>query len=298
MDFRYLLNKQFAHLLSALPEDFNVLAMALESTNSGVVITDCRQPDNPIIFCNHAFENMTGYSREEIIGQNCRFLQGNDRAQDELIVLGENIAKGVPVTVELRNYHKNGTLFWNELSIAPVRDTEGAVSHFIGIQNDVTRKKTMEIDLMQQIDFLNNRLTKQDKYIKKVEEILFGIMQTSRECIVILDEQLQIVKANPNFFQIFRQNQDEVIGASFGAIQNGQWDDPKLHHLLLNALKEDKRFNDFSLHLSKPHGWCKEVTVTGSKVQIKGIPKDFVLVTIRCKFNNEEKEESLDLLTR
>src|SRR5437868_6211235 len=131
MDFRYLLNKQLASVLQALPEDFNVLAMALESTNLGVVITDNRKGDNPIVLCNHAFENLTGYPREEIIGQNCRFLQGKDRSQEALALLSDSIANGQPITVELRNYHRNGTLFWNELSIAPVRDSEGIVTHFI-----------------------------------------------------------------------------------------------------------------------------------------------------------------------
>jgi len=298
MDFRYLLNKNLAAILTALPEDFNVLAMALESTNSGVVITDYRLPDNPIIFCNHAFENLTGYSREEVTGQNCRFLQGNDKVQDAIIELHESIQQGAPVTIELRNYHKNGTLFWNELSIAPVRDYEGNVTHFIGIQNDITRKKTMESDLMEQIDFLNQRLEKQNRYIKKIEEILFGILQTSRECLIVLDENLDIVRANSNFYHIFNLKEQDVVGIPFQYLQNSQWGDPSLHDLLISSLQENKPFKGFKLKLAEPNEKCTDMTVNGSKIQVEGIPKDLILVTIRCAFNRDEHQAGLKLLTK
>ena len=281
--------------MAALPEDFNILAMALESTNSGVVITDYRQADNPIIFCNHAFENLTGYSREEVTGRNCRFLQGDDLLQDALIQLSEAVKNGAPVTVELRNYQKNGTMFWNELSIAPVRDPEGTVTHFIGIQTDITRKKMTETDLMEQIDFLNNRLEKQAKYINKIEEILFGIMHTSRECLVVLDQDLLIIKANANFYDIFNETEADVIGHSFEQIQLGQWIDPELHSLLNDAHYKNKAFEGFSLHLSKLNEKCKEVTVSGNKLQVPGIPKDFILVNIRCKFIGDEHKSRLEL---
>jgi len=297
MDFRYLLHKKFANMLQALPEDFNVLAMALESTNSGVVITDFRQPDNPIIFCNHAFENLTGYNREEIIGQNCRFLQGKDRVQDSLKLLRESIENGAPVTVELRNYDKNGVLFWNELSIAPVRDSEGMVTHFIGIQNDVTRKKTLETDLMEQIDLLNSRLAKQQKYIRKVEEILFGIMQTSRECLIILDQNLTIIKANLNFYHIFQETEEDLVGKAFESIQSGQWSDQKLHSLLLTTLNEGESFDDFPLYLTKPNDKCNRITLAGSKINMEGMEKNYILLTIRCNFTNEEKSKAMTSLT-
>ena len=296
MDFRYLLNKQFANNLNALPEDFNVLAMALESTNSGVVITDYRQADNPIIFCNHAFENLTGYSREEIIGQNCRFLQRQDRAQDSLQVLRDSIEQGIPVTVELRNYDKNGVLFWNELFIAPVRDSEGSITHFIGIQNDVTRKRELQTDLMEQIDLLNGRLKKQDRYIKKVEEILFNIMETKRQCLVILDKKLNIVRANASFYEIFQVKADEVIGKAFESIQEGQWHHPKLHSLLLKALNKNHPFEEFPLYLPQPTEDCHLVMVTGSKIQIESIERDHILVVIRCKFTNTEKRPAVALV--
>ncbi|MGY3212042.1 PAS domain-containing protein [Mucilaginibacter sp. HD30] len=281
--------------MAALPEDFNILAMALESTNSGVVITDYRQADNPIIFCNHAFENLTGYSREEVIGRNCRFLQGNDLMQDELTRLQDAVTNGVAITVELRNYQKNGTMFWNELSIAPVRDFEGALTHFIGIQTDISRKKMMQTDLMEQIDLLNNRLEKQAKYISKIEEILFGIMHASRECLVVLDQDFMIVKANGNFYDIFEETEGDVIGRSFEQIQMGQWNDPGLHTLLIDAYFKNKSFEGFHFHLSKPNDKCREVKVSASKLQVEGIAKDLILVKIRCEFDYNEHKPKLEL---
>jgi len=286
MDFRYLLNKPLENGLSALPEDFKVIALAMESTNSGVVITDCRQPDNPIIFCNKAFENMTGYMREEIIGQNCRFLQGKDRVQDSLRLLRENIEQGLPLTVELRNYDKNGVMFWNELFIAPIRDGEGAITHFIGIQNDVTQKKALQTDLMEQIAILNDRLEEQNENIKKAEEILFNILETKHQCLVILDQKLNIVRANPNFYQTFQTEAAEVLERPFESIQEGQWGNPKLHSLLLSVLNEDQPFEEFPLHLSKSSENCHHMTVSGNKIKIEGIAKDYILVVIRCKFTS------------
>jgi PAS domain S-box-containing protein len=285
MDFRYLLNKQLTSVLHALPEDFNVLAMALESTNSGVVITDNRLDDNPIIFCNHAFENMTGYPREEIIGKNCRFLQGNDQAQQPLTLISDSIAKGVPITVELRNYHRNGTLFWNELSIAPVRNSEGKVTHFIGIQNDITQKKTMETELMEQIDILSNRLAKQEIYIKNVEEVLFGIMESARECLVILDKNLHVVKANPNFYELFQLSPEDVLDKKFTAIISVYDNETTLSKMFNDALNKALPFNDFRLNLSKDQ--CDEARVSANKIGLVGIKDDYLLVKIRCNYINK-----------
>ncbi|WP_374163593.1 PAS domain-containing protein [Arcticibacter sp. MXS-1] len=121
--------------------DLELLTAALNSSISGIIITDNQLRDNPIIYCNHTFEKMTGYSRHEIIGRNCRFLQMDDREQPERASLRRAVEEGRECLVEIRNYHKNGTLFWNELYIAPIKNKDGIITHFIGIQNDVSRRK-------------------------------------------------------------------------------------------------------------------------------------------------------------
>ncbi|MEL0456014.1 PAS domain S-box protein [Flavobacteriaceae bacterium SZ-1-7] len=117
---------------------------ALQSANNGIIITDALRPDNPIIYFNSAFQNLTGYSEAEILNNNCRFLQGNDRDQPPLKYLREAIKNGKSCQATLRNYKKDGTMFWNDVYIFPITNSRGTVTHFIGIQNDVTLKKKME----------------------------------------------------------------------------------------------------------------------------------------------------------
>lgn len=130
--------------LKASENHLQVLENAVQSARNGIVITDPLLPDNPIIFSNQAFCELSGYSLEEIIGKNCRFLQGVDHEQAELKVLREAIAERKPCIVTLRNYRKDGTLFWNELSIAPVMNDAGLCVNFIGVQNDITARKEAE----------------------------------------------------------------------------------------------------------------------------------------------------------
>jgi len=121
-----------------------VLKRAIESARNGIVITDPRLPDNPIVYSNQAFSDMTGYTLAEIVGKNCRFLQGHEHQQPELDDLRKAIADCVPFTTILRNFKKDGTLFFNELSIAPVHDDAGELINFVGVQNDVTSRKEAE----------------------------------------------------------------------------------------------------------------------------------------------------------
>jgi PAS domain S-box-containing protein len=115
------------------------------STNS-IVITDPNQPDDPLVYVNPTFERTTGYATEEALGRNCRFLQGEDGDQPGLEEVRAAVREGRHCTVVLRNYRKDGTLFWNELSVYPVRDEEGRVANFVGVQNDVTeRLRTEEV---------------------------------------------------------------------------------------------------------------------------------------------------------
>src|SRR4051794_9947408 len=94
--------------------DIRLFAAAINATSNGVVITDHSQPDEPIIYCNEAFEKLTGYSKQEIIGHNCRFLQDGDTNQDARRELKEAVRTGSYCQVEIRNYKKDGRLFWNE----------------------------------------------------------------------------------------------------------------------------------------------------------------------------------------
>ncbi len=121
-----------------------LLDRAVAASSNGIVITDARQKDNPIIYVNPAFERTTGYSFEEVRGRNCRFLQNGDRDQPQLEELRRAVREGGECRVVLRNYRKDGEQFWNELYISPVFDEEGRLTNFIGVQNDITERKRAE----------------------------------------------------------------------------------------------------------------------------------------------------------
>jgi diguanylate cyclase (GGDEF)-like protein/PAS domain S-box-containing protein len=134
---------------SSLADQLRVLRQAISESRDGISIADARQPDCPLIFVNPAFERMTGYSFEEVVGRNCRYLQGSDKDQQGLAVLRAALRHGEPCVVVVRNYRKDGTLFHNELSISPVHDASGTLTHYMGIQKDVTARITLEAELEQ-----------------------------------------------------------------------------------------------------------------------------------------------------
>jgi PAS domain S-box-containing protein len=122
------------------PDKLRLLDRAVTASTNSISITDLNQPDDPLVYVNPAFERTTGYAAEEVLGRNCRFLQGDDRDQPALGELKAAVYGGRPCTVVLRNYRKDGTLFWNELSVYPVRNEEGRMTNFVGVQNDVTER--------------------------------------------------------------------------------------------------------------------------------------------------------------
>jgi PAS domain S-box-containing protein len=111
---------------------------ALAACSSGIVIADARLPDAPVIYCNPAFERMTGYGRDEVAGLNGRFLQGAGTDPAAVAQLHDAIQTGEGTQLILRNYRKDGTPFWNDLTISPVHDATGTLTHFIGVQNDIS----------------------------------------------------------------------------------------------------------------------------------------------------------------
>ncbi|WP_240721623.1 EAL domain-containing protein [Halomonas marinisediminis] len=121
-----------------------ILEQGVEVSVNGLVIVDALRPDMPITYVNRAFETMTGYQREEVLGRNCRLLQGPDTDPQAVLQLRERLSRQQEVHVTLCNYRKDGAIFWNELYISPIRDRCGQVTHFVGIQHDVSERKAYE----------------------------------------------------------------------------------------------------------------------------------------------------------
>ena len=120
-------------------------AAAIRATRMPMIVTDARQHDNPIVFANDAFLAMSGYSREFVLGRNCRFLQGEGTDRESVARLNAAIDAGEDIAIDILNYRKNGEAFWNALYISPVTNEAGELLYFFASQLDVTQKKLAEI---------------------------------------------------------------------------------------------------------------------------------------------------------
>lgn len=136
-----IMKKPESDALNLIQRELALHDAAMESTSCGISISDARKPDMPLIYVNRAFCEMSGYLADEVVGRNCRFLQGEDRDQDARYIIREALASGNHCLVLLKNYRKDGSFFWNELIISPIRDKDGKLTHFVGVQNDVTDRE-------------------------------------------------------------------------------------------------------------------------------------------------------------
>ncbi len=127
----------------------DVFVASIGSTNMPIVICDARLPDCPIVFANDAFAELTLYTREDVIGRNCRFLQGPQTDRQTVAEIAHAVAQREKISVELLNYRKDGSTFWNALFISPVFDQRGELSHFFASLLDVTRRRHVE-DVLRQ----------------------------------------------------------------------------------------------------------------------------------------------------
>lgn len=134
-----------------------VLSAILDECVNGVTLADPDLEDAPIIYANKAFETLTGYSQEDIIGFNCRFLQGDDRDQEARFKISEAMKKNEGVVVTLKNYKKDGTLFHNRLKIVPLFDRKQRVLYYLGVQYDITDKVNADNEIKSLNELLNAR---------------------------------------------------------------------------------------------------------------------------------------------
>ena len=126
-----------------------VLSQILDTCVNGITLSDPDREDNPLVYVNEAFEFITGYGQEEVIGRNCRFLQNEDHDQEGIELIRQAIRDGKSATTTLRNYRKDGTLFYNQFTIRPLFDRRGKLIYYLGIQHDVTNQVEAEAELKQ-----------------------------------------------------------------------------------------------------------------------------------------------------
>lgn len=173
-------------------QELELLYQAINEAPVGVTLTDPTQEDNPIIYANDEFTNITGYSREESLGKNHRVLQGPETTEQSVREMREAIDSGESVSIELRNYRKDGTMFWKEVTIAPVFDRDGNLRNFIEFQEDINDRKERERELRQS-----------DRRFKAIFEdpnILVGLLEPDGSVISTNETANKYLDANPDEF--------------------------------------------------------------------------------------------------
>ncbi|MFW6448377.1 MAG: bacterio-opsin activator domain-containing protein [Halobacteriota archaeon] len=162
--------------------DEHLKERAMDEAPVGIVISDPAQPDNPLIYVNDTFESITGYDRRDILGRNCRFLQGPASDPEGIRAMREAIEAAEPITVELLNYRPDGEAFWNEVTIAPIRDGDGEVTHFVGFQADVSDRKQAQLALEARTAELEHLVDRIDGLVHDVtEELMRAISRAETE---------------------------------------------------------------------------------------------------------------------
>jgi two-component system, NtrC family, sensor kinase len=177
-------------------ESLRLLERALETVASGIIITDAVRPDFPILYSNPAFERMTGYTRAELAGKNCRLLQGPETSLEARQLIRDCLERREKCHVVLKNYRKDGTPFWNELSLTPLVDEKGRLTHYIGMQHDITAAKEAK-----------DRL-------RRSEELFRVITENAVDLIAIVDRQGRRIYNSPSYTAILGLAPDELHGTS------------------------------------------------------------------------------------
>jgi len=140
-----------------------ILLQLVESAQDGIVIAEKEGEDTILVYVNPAFERLTGYSADEILYQDCRFLQGEGTDLDAVKVIRHAIDEQAPVRTVLKNYRKDGSIFWNELSVTPFFDELDQITYYIGIQKDVST----EVELALELDAARETIQKLTEQLAK-----------------------------------------------------------------------------------------------------------------------------------
>ncbi len=258
----------------AYARELELKSRAMDEAPVGITITDPDREDNPMIYVNEGFEALTGYSKEEAVGRNCRFLQGEATRERPVAEMRRAIDRAEPVSVALRNYRKDGSQFWDRVSIAPVRDRAGTVTNYVGFQEDITERKEREMDL---------------QLFKKAVE-------NAGQSVFITDSDGSIEYVNPKFEARSGYTREEAVGRTPRLLKSGKQDDEFYDRLWRTVLAGDQW--DAHLVNRRKNGELYHVDQTISPIaNDEGALTHFV--TIEADVTNRRlREQQLEVLNR
>lgn len=190
--------------------DLRLRTAAIDQAINGVLITDPRRPDNPIVYANSTFNRMTGYTQENCIGNNCRFLQGPDTDREAVDRIRTAIEEERESLEVLLNYRKDGSTFWNELRVSPVRNESGELTAFIGIQSDVTEREENRIALERERQRAEAASQAKSEFLAHVSHELRSPM-TAILGYADLIQEAGLDETNSEYLRTIRRNGDYLL---------------------------------------------------------------------------------------
>ncbi len=221
--------------------DLSLYRRAMDEAAIGITISDPAHEDNPLVYVNDGFLDTTGYSRDEVLGRNCRFLQGADTDEATVAEIREAVDAERATTVELLNYRADGERFWNRLTITPIYDDDGSLTNFIGFQQDVT-------------DYVER-----GRSLERFETIV----QTVREPIVVVDPDGQFERVNEAMTEATGYDADELVGSHVSKVASAD-DIARGEEQIRAVLDGDKEQATFEASLVAADGTSREYRMSVS----------------------------------
>ncbi|WP_096358773.1 PAS domain-containing protein [Variibacter gotjawalensis] len=237
-------------------------AAAVRTTRMPMLITDPAKPDNPIVFANDAFSRLTGYTREEIIGRNCRFLQGPRTDMAGVAKMRDAIERRVPIEIELQNHKKDGEVFWNRVLISPVFDESGALTYFFASQYDVTLERDQLVRLQRDRDALEAEVERHASDLMRREDRLRFILKAGRLGIWTLDLADQRLVASPICKENFGRGESDPFGYA-DLLEAIHPDDRDRMRIAVTQSIETHKDYDIEYRILTPRGELRWILIRG-----------------------------------
>lgn len=253
---------------------------AVRATRMPMLITDPHQLDNPIVFVNDAFSRLTGYGHDEIIGRNCRFLQGPDTDMADVARIGAAIARREAIEIDLLNYKKDGERFWNRLLVSPVFDRDGDLTYFFASQFDVTLERERLVRLQADRDALEVAFERRTSALSQSEQRLNFVLKAGRMGTCTVDLASGYTVASDGCRAIFGRRPDETFQyADLLAMIHP--DDIERMQATLAASVADRADYEIEYRVNMPSGEVRWVEVRGQPFYAAdGTPLSMVCVSL------------------